>query len=351
MHEPLVDRLAHRAGAAGGVDVALPLPRAALEEYLSEPTPPRRLTLRVVRPPDVGDHVVGPLLAARGLQELVDEAFVHAVVVHPAAVGAAVLPRHHRADVDEAGAPGDVAAVQPDEPHADRAEHRRVQGGLDVLSPASPFSCQQRQPNAHRAEESREVARHWEGTEHRPLDVIGRGKESRLRADGAVPPLRIALGVTLAVAGQRDVDQPRVDLRQGVVADAEAIGDTRPVVFDQHVRLTDHLPRPFESARRLEVEHNGAFAPVPRPEAGMCARRVAPGRLDLDDIRPLVGKQHPQQRPGNIPSELDDARASKGAGGAGQGHWGLRQSRCGSLTSERGGLQPSPWPCFGCPPG
>ena len=130
--------------------------------------------------------------------------------------------------------------------------------------------------------------------------------------------------MTLPVAGQRDVDQPGTVLGQSRIADTETVGDAGPVVLDHHVGVADQLQRPFQAVARLEVERDRALPSVPRREGGMGSRRVAAGRLDLDDVGALVGKQHTQQRPRDVPSELDDARASKGAGGTGRGHGGLR---------------------------
>ena len=87
----------------------------------------------------------------------------------------------------------------------------------------------------------------------------------------------------------------------------------------------DVSPSKEPSARRepvvaLEVEHDRALAPVQRHEVAPDLRRdrhdvpiaVAPGRLDLDDVRAQVGEENATQRPGDVLRVLDDPNTCEG---------------------------------------
>ncbi len=56
-----------------------------------------------------------------------------------------------------------------------------------------------------------------------------------------------------------------------------------------------------------EVELDAAPAPQPRLGARDLPERIAAGRLDLHDVGPVVGQQHPGDGPGDPPREIQDA--------------------------------------------
>jgi hypothetical protein len=64
----------------------------------------------------------------------------------------------------------------------------------------------------------------------------------------------------------------------------------------------------------LEVKYDGAFAPVPGSESWLLAGRVSTRTLNFNDIGPLVGQQHAQQRPGNVVAEVQHPNAAQGPG-------------------------------------
>ena len=115
-------------------------------------------------------------------------------------------------------------------------------------------------------------------------------------------PGRSRQGPVLAERRDGRVDEPRVALRQGLVADPEPIGDARAEALEADVALVGEAQHDVAAGLRLlEVDGEAALVAVhaeerrgdpvdewgPEPSPPFAA-----GRLDLDDLRPEVAEQH-----------------------------------------------------------
>ena len=108
-----------------------------------------------------------------------------------------------------------------------------------------------------------------------------------------------------AVAGDRAVDQARIERRESLVVDAEALGHAGPEVVHEHVRRLDQPQQRFAAFGTLEIEHDAQLAAIDAEERAILrlqrrrilAQVVAARRLDLDDVRALVGEQRAAVRP------------------------------------------------------
>src|ERR687893_371065 len=112
-------------------------------------------------------------------------------------------------------------------------------------------------------------------------------------------------GTLLTVAGDRAVDEPRVDLVQFIVAEPETLHDPGPELFHQDVSTLDERPQNLPHLGRLEVELEAFLAAIQEGEVdAICAKfgsvrahLVAPlGSFDLDDMGTGLGKYQGRQR-------------------------------------------------------
>ena len=133
------------------------------------------------------------------------------------------------------------------------------------------------------------------------------------------------------VARDGQVDEPRVER-------VAASSSSKPSRANPPTRKFSTRTSPRSSSRRrtatavglLEVEPDAALVPVDRqvvgrgpglagrrgradPRRAPAARRVAVGRLDLDDVGAEVGQQHRAVRPGQDRRAIDDAQAGQRA--------------------------------------
>ena len=118
----------------------------------------------------------------------------------------------------------------------------------------------------------------------------------------------------------RDVDELRVELGQGVAAEAERVERARVERLDEHVGAAQERPEPLPVALPERIEHDAALAerdggPVERPvgialaaalEGRQAARRGARGRLDLDDLGAEL-REHPSRQLGPRRRGIDHA--------------------------------------------
>ena len=86
-----------------------------------------------------------------------------------------------------------------------------------------------------------------------------------------------------------------------------------PEVLDHDVGGGGEAACRGQFTRLLQVQDHPALAPVEERVRGACAARAA-GRVDVDDVRPLVGEQHGGQRAGHVLPEVDDPQAGQRAG-------------------------------------
>ena len=141
-------------------------------------------------------------------------------------------------------------------------------------------------------------------------------------ADHAEPrPIPVRAG--LAVAGDAQHDQARIDRRQRLVSQPPALQRARAEVLDQHVRVPDQPAHDVLSFGAAKVDRHGALvarldlppdrrAVVQQPPL---AQRVAGSRrLDLDRVGAEVGQGLAGERPGDQLAELEHAKTGERAG-------------------------------------
>ena len=146
---------------------------------------------------------------------------------------------------------------------------------------------------------------------------------------------RLALRGRLAEAGKRDVDQLRPDSLELLVAELELVFCSRPVIFDEDVRLSNKVEQELPSSWVYQIDAEAELAAVPfvevladvRPLLGRerprlvsrvavhiddGAHRVPVGRrLDLDYLCPQVVQHHAQVGAGPVDRPVDDAQAGE----------------------------------------
>ena len=122
---------------------------------------------------------------------------------------------------------------------------------------------------------------------------------------------------------QRQVHQAGIGRGQLLRPQAQPRHHPGPKVLDHHVRGLRQPARRRLAGRRLEVQLQPLLAAVQhRVHRGGGARRACAHRsgacratvrvtraVDLDHLRPLIGEQHPGQRPRQIVSEIDNSHS------------------------------------------
>ena len=173
-------------------------------------------------------------------------------------------------------------ALTGDQRREDR--DRPVQPGQDVADRDADL----RRPGTRRA-----VGR--PGDRHQP----GFGLDHEVVAGPA------GIGRGRPVAGDREMDEARVQRLERRVAEPQPVETARPEVLDEHVAAGDQAAEDLPAGVRREVEPDRALVPVDRQGVGRGARpvrlgpdpgrppatrRVAIGRLDLDHVGTEVGR-------------------------------------------------------------
>src|SRR5918998_2551272 len=112
-------------------------------------------------------------------------------------------------------------------------------------------------------------------------------------------------GTLFTVAGNRAVDEPRVDLVQLIIAEPETLHDPGPELLHQDVGTLDERLQNLPCLGRLEVELEALLAAVQEGEVDAVgaelgrvrAHLVAPlGSFDLGDVGTGLGKYQGRQR-------------------------------------------------------
>ena len=153
------------------------------------------------------------------------------------------------------------------------------------------------------------------GSAGRPSSPSVMLKTPRQRLDGEIVRGPVAVRPRVAERVHGAVDDARVALAHGRVADAEPLADTGPKRLDEHVGRRGEREQPLDVARVFQVEHDAFLAAVQvaevdgrRAVGGADApRRVAVGRLDLDDLGAVIGERQRQIRARQEHREVDDA--------------------------------------------
>ena len=160
------------------------------------------------------------------------------------------------------------------------------------------------------------------------LRVLGAGPGHRHQAGLALGDLVVAgpaaLGAVVPEPGDRQGDQPRVELGQHVGAEAEPVQGAGAEVLHEHVGPAQQLGEHRLVGVVLEVEGDRLLVPVGGEEVGRLPpavggvdERRAPAaavvtaarRLHLHDPRAEVAEHHPGVRAGQGAGEVDDEDA------------------------------------------
>ena len=114
-----------------------------------------------------------------------------------------------------------------------------------------------------------------------------------------------AIGTAVAIAVQRRINQARIARTHRLVAEAELFDFLGPHRVGQHVGARNEPPQRVGGRGLFEIEHQRALAAVEPHEqrrhvgrarrAGV-TRRIALGRLDLDDVGAHVAEHLRRQR-------------------------------------------------------
>ena len=100
-----------------------------------------------------------------------------------------------------------------------------------------------------------------------------------------------------------------------ILAEADAFDRAGPEVLYEDVRGFYQFPQYVRAGGLLEIERQGFLAPITGEEGGWdadialvaVAHLLARQRLDLDDLRALIGEQHGRDRTGHHAGQVDDA--------------------------------------------
>src|SRR5215472_7849501 len=185
------------------------------------------------------------------------------------------------------------------------------QRAVHALTEPRPLALKDRRADPERAQDAGGEIEERDGRAHRrpfrlPRDRhdAAEGLEQRLVAGAVLPRPRAAEG------GDRAVDEARVDRREVVVAETEALHRARAEVLDEDVGAAGERLHDLRALRGLEIERHAALVAIeeqigrrlavlvgrPRP------RLVAgAGVFHLDDVGAEIGKQ------GSAPGSRDDA--------------------------------------------
>src|SRR5437773_3458659 len=192
-----------------------------------------------------------------------------------------------------AGLRRDLAVHEPARRlEVEHRHHRLEERGVDPLALAGPLALEQRNQDALGQEEPGREIGHRDADPHGALTGQPGDRHEPAHALGdlvVARPLGVRAG--LAEAGDRAVDDPRIDLRQRLVVDAEPLLHVRPEVLDDDVGARRQLLDDLDAARMLEVERHRALVPVQVEEVEAERGRVALellARFDLDYVRPSV---------------------------------------------------------------
>ena len=205
-------------------------------------------------------------------------------------------------------------------------EHRH----LDILTLAFALAVQQRSQHRIDHRQAGGLVGHQRGREVGLVAAIAdqRG-DAASGLDHVVEGRAVRVWPFLAVAGGLDIDDFRVDRRDRVVAQAQALDRRHAHVVHQHVGALYQLLHGLAAGIGLQVYRDRALVAVDRQEdrshAGVQrhavrSHQVAFQALDFDHVGAVVAQDLGRQRPQHHRGQVDHPDAGQRAGG----RWGGR---------------------------
>src|SRR6185312_1618430 len=187
---------------------------------------------------------------------------------------------------------GDEPARRLEIEHGDLCRQQR---GLDILAFAGFLTLQQRDQNAHSAEDAGGEVGDGNADAHRALSRQPGDRHEPAHALGdLVEAGPVAIRTVLAEAGDAAIDQAWVDLLQALIVDLEAEFHVRAKVLDHDVGILRQPVQHLETFGILEVERDAALVAVQVLEIGAVPRAAEPAialdRFDLDDLGAPIGE-------------------------------------------------------------
>ncbi len=300
-------------------------------------------------------RVVGPFRVVCQLGELAELAVVADREDHVAVGGGEVLVRHD-VRVCVAQAPRRHAGGQVVEGLVGQAGDLHVeQGHIDVLADAADVAVGE--GGEHRGggvQPGEDIGqRHADLHRTGAFLVVGAPGEAHQAAqalDHEVIAGALGIGAGLAEAGDRTVDQLRVDLLQRFIVEAIGLEPADLEVLQQDVGLGRQFANDALAFRLGEVHRHRLLVAVGRQVVGRLAgvvafgileERRAPGAgvvaaagaLDLDHLGAEVGEDLPGPGAGQDTGQVEYADMGKGAGHDGSRCWGLETEMAGKTGS------------------
>src|SRR6516165_357895 len=199
-------------------------------------------------------------------------------------------------------------------------DHRVLHRDLKPLSLAGAVALPQRGENADRHQHAGAgVAEGWARLDRRAVAISGdAGRAARGLRDHVEGEV-LLVWATRAEAFDLAVNNPRVQLLDDIIAEAQSLNRAGRHVLDRDIGLFEQLFDDLEPARRFEVERDRFLIrvelvkipwvvvglPAAQPPAGIAQPRV----LDLDHLAAEPGERLGAGRPRLELREIDDPHA------------------------------------------
>ena len=187
------------------------------------------------------------------------------------------------------------------------AKHRVHQREVHVFALARAFAPHERRADCAKGQGPREHVGNESAALERTVQPALVAHRRHVVTAGSMQDRRVTgpsgRNARLAVAGNRAVDDPRIDCRKGFVVEAQALHHAGTEVLRDHVGPGGEVQRELAAFRIFHVEHDALLARIEAaeiravaaavgglPERLAAAHVVAFGGFDLDDL----GAEDPQ---------------------------------------------------------
>ena len=187
------------------------------------------------------------------------------------------------------------------EPRDDRIEHRDV----DKLPFAGLFPLIERQQNTDRGIHAGSDIGDGDAGARRFVGIAGGGDNAALALNQEIVSLDVAIRTVLAVAGERAINQPRIQLAELFITEPKPAGDTRRIILEENIRALRQLLQNLPPLFFLDVDGQAALVAIEPNVTGRKplhhripgANHVADaGPLDFDHFRAHVSEQAGRKR-------------------------------------------------------